>query len=251
MDFEKEERTKLPEPATMLVLFVRAPVSGRVKTRLARHLGHDAACDLYRAMVDDLLAGAKVTGYPIALFHDGDAAAELPVDWRRCAMQVIPQQGETLGARMAAAFSRGFADGWEKILLAGSDIPGLDADIIHSATVALDDHDVAIVPAKDGGYCLIALKRKAYRPDLFHCIPWSTDRVLELTLERCRQASLSVATLQALQDLDTLDDLERYCRQPCETAPSINAHLEKLGFKLSRTVSVRQRLSIGKDLCHE
>lgn len=233
MDSEQETVGTVPEPATLLVLFVRAPVPGRVKTRLARHLGHDAACTLYRALVDDLLVSARVAGYPIALFHDGTAAAELPADWRRCAVQVSPQQGESLGERMAAAFVQGFADGWRRILLLGSDIPELDAAIIHAAAVALDDHDAVIAPAVDGGYCLIALKRDTYRSEIFHDIPWSTDRVFELTLERCHQASLSVATLQALQDFDTLDDIESYCRNPCKFAVSTNAHLAGLGFVIS------------------
>lgn len=229
MALDSEREATGPEPATLLVLFVRAPVPGRVKTRLARHLGDDAACDLYRAMVDDLLANARVAGYPIALFHDGPAA-ELPADWRHCVRQLSPQQGETLGARMAAAFTQGFAAGWERVLLLGSDIPELDAAIIHAAAAALDAHDVAIAPAVDGGYCLIALKRDSYRPEIFDDIPWSTDRVLELTLARCHQANLCVATLRTLQDLDTLTDIGNYCRRPCVAAAATNAFLTRFGL---------------------
>jgi len=232
LGFEQGATGPLPKPATLLVLFVRAPVPGQVKTRLARHLGHDTACDLYRAMVDDLLANAQATGYSIFLFHDGNAGTELPAHWRRCATQIIHQQGETLGERMATAFAQGFTDGWEKILLLGSDIPGLDTSIIHSAAVALDDHDVALAPAVDGGYCLIGLKRESYPPEIFHGIPWSTDQVLGMTLEKCHEANLSVTKLKSLQDIDTLDDVENYCHHPCAAAASTNAHLTRLGFML-------------------
>ena len=224
------ERVKGQGVRTALALFVRAPVPGQVKTRLAREFGAEAACCLYRAMVDDLLANARATGWPIYLCHAGDGVTELPPDWRRGVAQVLPQLGDTLGERMAAAFARGFADGRERLLLLGSDIPGLNTELIRSAGAALDTHDVAVVPDLDGGYCLLGLKSTSCRPRLFNDIPWSTAQVFDLTVARCREEGLTVAKLAALQDIDTLDDLHSYCDNACPSALSTNRYLADTGL---------------------
>jgi len=199
--------------SSCIALFVKPPVPGRVKTRLARAIGNDAACTLYSALVDRVLANIAASGVPLVIFHDGDDTDHLPVAWQEAAISCIPQQGVDLGQRMAHAFSRLFSDGIEQAVLIGSDIPGLDAAYLHNAFKLLAGYDLVIGPAIDGGYCLIGFHSATFTPALFQQIPWSTGQVLELTLSAAEAARLSVGLLPPLRDIDTVDDLRALVAQ--------------------------------------
>jgi len=215
---------------TVVALFVRVPVPGRVKSRLASSLGIDGACELYRAMVTDILSNIKECDFPVYLFHDDTNGCELPKEWTEASSMVIAQNGDSIGERMASAFERCFAENVDQVVLIGSDIPGLDSRTVLAASLALESHDAAVVPAVDGGYCLIALRRDTYQSTIFHDIPWSTDQVLRSTLEKCGERHLEVALLETLQDIDTIDDLRAYCRNPFNRAIATNSCLKVAGF---------------------
>jgi rSAM/selenodomain-associated transferase 1 len=219
---------KTPADTTIVALFVRLPVPGRVKTRLAAALGTEEACRLYRAMVTDILSTVGSSGFPLWLFHDGGTSSVLPRAWVEAASTVVAQQGASIGERMMAAFEHCFAEGIGQVLLLGSDIPGLDAELLNEAAKALTTRDVAIAPALDGGYGLIALKRATYRRRLFQDIPWSTARVLTTTLAKFRECQLEARLLRNLQDLDTLDDLQTYWKAPCPHARATNSLIAEL-----------------------
>lgn len=210
---------------TVVAIFVRQPVPGRVKTRLACDLGGEAACDLYRAMVADCIANARACGLPLFLFHDGQDTTGLPPEWTCGADSVFRQEGESLGERMSAAFERSFVAGARGVILIGSDIPGIDAGLLRSALDAIEQHDAVFAPALDGGYCLVAAQRYRFTSDIFHGIPWSTSRVLDMTVAACTARGVSYRLLEPRQDIDTMDDLAAYCRQPSESAPMTNAWL--------------------------
>ena len=214
----------------VVALFVRHPISGRVKTRLACDLGSEAACDLYRAMVADIIESIKNCGLPIYLFHDGQDAAGLPTEWLNAAYDVISQRGDSLGERMSAAFEFLFSIGRVRVILAGSDIPGIDAELLQSAIASIDWHDVVFSPALDGGYCLVASKQDSFNDSIFCNIPWSTDRVLGTTLGICKAVGISYTLLNYRQDIDTLNDIEAYCRQPSKHAMSTNNWLVLNGY---------------------
>ena len=215
---------------TAIALFVRQPIAGRVKTRLARDLGDDAACDLYRAMVADSIAHAKACGLPLFLFHDGQDADGLPPAWVSSADEIFRQEGDSLGDRMAAAFEQSFAAGAIQVVLIGSDIPGLDGELLQSAVAAVENRDVVFSPAQDGGYCLVAARMERFNRIIFKGIPWSTSRVLKMTLAVCAAAGLSYGLLEPRQDIDTMGDLAAYCRTPAESALETNAWLVSHGL---------------------
>ena len=96
----------------------------------------------------------------------------------------------------------------DRAILVGSDCPDIRPDLLEQAIESLDSHDLAIGPSVDGGYYLIGCKRPPSQ-DLFSDIPWSTDSVLEITLQRCRDLSLSAIQLPCLSDIDTEEDLRR------------------------------------------
>src|SRR5512137_990569 len=164
-------RMKTIQQSAAIALFVRHPVAGRVKTRLARDLGPEAACGLYRAMVADGIAHARACGLPLYLFHDGQDAAGLPEEWVSAADGIFRQEGASLGERMAAAFERLFDAGARRVVLAGSDIPGIDTELLLTAAAAVEDYDVVFSPAFDGGYCLVASRADAFDRLIFRDIP--------------------------------------------------------------------------------
>lgn len=213
-----------------VVLFVRHPVAGRVKTRLARDLGDEKACSFYRAMVSDIISAITASGVPLHLFHDGLEADGLPQSWLDAAVAVVAQQGDSIGQRMAAAFTHLFSQGYRQVAVLGSDIPGLEAALIRDAFQALEKDDLAIVPATDGGYCLIAAQQSSFSERIFEEIQWSTAGVLQSTLERIAECGWRVKLLPPRQDIDTCDDLAAYCRQPAASAHATNQWLMESGF---------------------
>jgi rSAM/selenodomain-associated transferase 1 len=210
---------------TVVAIFVRHPVPGRVKTRLALGMGAEAACELYRAMVADSIATVRACGLPLFLFHDGQDADGLPSEWIEAADTVFRQAGNSLGERMSAAFEWSFFAGAEGVILTGSDIPGIDAGLLRSALESIEHHDAVFSPALDGGYCLVASKRGCFNSSIFQEIPWSTSRVLEMTVAACTAHGVSHCLLEPRRDIDTIDDLAAYCRRPSESAPATNAWL--------------------------
>lgn len=220
-----------PKTATVVALFVRIPVPGRVKTRLAKKLGADGACELYKAIVTDVLQNIKNTGLSLYLFCDGMNDGNLPQEWIDASDKVVVQQGDCIGERMAAAFECCFYEYIDKVILVGSDIPGIDAEVLLTAERNLETCDVVIAPAADGGYCLIAMKRNSFLPTVFQNIPWSTGAVLRDTLEKCEEFRIDVELLAVLQDIDTMDDLKSYRLNPSATACATNKWIEDAGFK--------------------
>lgn len=189
-----------------LVVFVKQPTPGRVKTRLVPALGAEAAAALYRVLVEHVLrATSPARGeYERLVFFDPRHAAEAMRRWL-VGVQLRHQSGEGLGARLADAFERAFRRGADRVAVVGSDTPSLGRADVTSAFAALDAADVVLGPAEDGGYYLVALR--APQPALFEGIAWSTSGVLAQTLERAAAAGLRVARLATRRDVDTLEDL--------------------------------------------
>ena len=218
-----------PKTITAVALFVRIPVPGRVKTRLANDLGADGACELYRAIVTDVLESIKSSDLPLYLFCDAMNDGNLPLEWIDASNRVVIQQGDNIGERMAAAFMYCFNEHIDKVILIGSDIPGINARLLLAAEKILESCDITIAPAADGGYCLIAMNRNAFLSAIFKDIPWSTDAVLSKTIETCVKHGRSIKLLDCLQDIDTIEDFNLYRLNPSAAASSTNRWIENFG----------------------
>ena len=189
-----------------LLVFVKAPRPGAVKTRLAAALGIEAAAALYRAMAGEEIrrTAPRAGEYERTfLFTPEDARAEME-GWLP-GETLEAQRGADLGQRMAGAFASAFAAGARRVAIVGSDVPACGREHVAEAFAALDGSDVVLGPTPDGGYYLVALDRP--RPALFQSIPWSTPSVLPATAERAGVLGLGVRMLDPLRDIDTLDDL--------------------------------------------
>jgi rSAM/selenodomain-associated transferase 1 len=189
-----------------VVVFVKHPRPGEVKTRLVPALGAEGAAGLYRVLVEAALAATTPAAgeFERLVFFDPPAAADAMRAWLP-GVRLRRQGGGDLGARMADAFERVFARGASRVAIVGSDVPGVDRRRVVEALEALDAADVVLGPAADGGYYLIALSRP--RPELMEGVPWSTPAVLDATLARASTLGLKVHRQPVLRDLDTIEDL--------------------------------------------
>jgi hypothetical protein len=196
------------EPAGTLVVFAKAPRPGAVKTRMTPPLAPEEAADLYRCMLEDVLAAtAEVAprfGLEVVLAVHPPAAVRQLARLAPAGFRVVAQRGADLGSRMEWAVAEAAAGGARAVCLRGSDSPALGASAIGSALRALEEADLALSPDRDGGYNLVALRRPA-RGLFDH--PMSTSSVLEDTLARARARGLRVRILEPSFDLDTIADL--------------------------------------------
>ncbi len=192
--------------AQVLGVFVKAPVAGRVKTRLAADVGPARAAELYRHLGRHVVAATIADTHQTVVWYAPRAGGRLVRAWLDGldVSRFHPQPGGNLGRRLHAAFARHFSQGAGRVVIIGSDCPDVDRWMIGDALTALDRHDVVLGPAWDGGYYLLGMK--APHDALFQRIPWSTAAVLELTLDRARQLGLGTALLPTLRDVDTAAD---------------------------------------------
>ena len=191
-----------------ILLFVKYPEPGKVKTRLAATLGAERAAAIYRQLVAAVLAGLPGGDDLIVVFDPPEKRAEV-AEWLQGLLAerrvlFTAQAAGDLGARLERAFAEAFAQGWEKVAVIGSDCIGLTAAVFSETWRALETHDAVLGPSVDGGYYLLALKQPCAA--LFHGIAWSTDAVRAQTLARARAAGRSVHELAALPDIDTEAD---------------------------------------------
>ena len=202
-----------------VILFVKLPEKGRVKSRLALHIGEDAALHLYENMVLDVLDMLKKGRFPFRICFTPLDAHDQMAGWLGQEYDYLPQNGDNLGDRMEDAFDSVFAGGVQEALLIGSDIPGLTTDVIDEAFAALLKNDAVIGPADDGGYYLIGFRKKSFAPGIFHDIAWSTGTVFRETMAKLREESLKVHVLPELTDIDTVEDLKKLMSQAACPAP--------------------------------
>jgi len=182
-----------------------------VKTRLIPALGAAGAARLHRMMLsralDTAAEAARHTGWAAQLWLAGAARPACPPFFTP-----HRQQGRDLGERMARAFIRAFAGGARRVVLMGTDCPGVDSALLRRAFAALEENDLVLGPAHDGGYYLIGQRR--HNSGLFTGMPWGTAAVLPETLARAGECGLRVFLLDTLHDIDTPEDLEHIRHYP-------------------------------------
>lgn len=195
----------------VLIVFVKEPRPGTVKTRLVPALGAEHAALLYRALADEEVRRTtpRPGEYDRVFFFTPAGAQPALQRWFPREL-LLPQSGDDLGARMAHAFDTAFRRGARRAAIVGSDVPWVSRELVQEALLSLDDHEVVVGPARDGGYYLLALDRP--RPGLFDGIAWSTPSVLSATAERAGMLGLRLSVLEPLSDIDTLEDVRREWR---------------------------------------
>ena len=197
--FTQAENSESKEK-NLLIVFVKNKVAGKVKTRLAKTIGAEAALHIYEA----LLSLTEKTSQKVRVDrHIYYSEAIVPKDWQ--GDQKFVQQGADLGARMKGAFQYGFEQGFKKIILIGSDLPDITKETIDAGFENLQSKEVVFGPAEDGGYYLIGMTRM--HEIIFKDKPWSQSSLLALTLAQLKEEQTSVGLLETLNDIDTFEDL--------------------------------------------
>ena len=193
-------------PETLLI-FLKAPRPGSVKTRLAESIGPEAAAGVYCELVNTTLEQVSGLESVVLLFSPDDAGSEIQ-SWVRPGWGMEPQGNGELGTRLTRAVNAAFERGVKRLVSLGSDCPWQTAADVRAAWKELETSDVVLGPAEDGGYWLIGLR--APTVSLFRDISWSQPAVLRETLDRVREAGLSHQLLRTLPDIDTEADWLRW-----------------------------------------
>lgn len=214
--------------SSALLVFAKTPEPGKVKTRLLAAVPADVAAALHEACIADTLRSVrKMRGRDVFLFAAGGTSyfrrlvnkqeGGLPV-------QVLPQRGADLGARMENAFRKCFALGYREVVVIGTDTPWMGVERLRRSFAELKTNDVVIGPAEDGGYYLLGMRKMVM--EIFRGIPWSTESVLDLTLKEIAGLKLRKRLLRRDFDLDRPEDLKRAAgmlkRRP-QVAPELAA----------------------------
>ncbi len=192
-----------------LIVFLRAPRQGEVKTRLASGLGPDGALAAYCELLEATLRAVESLDNVELRYTPDDGVLDV-IGLVRPGWSTLPQGPGDLGDRLERAFFEGFADDCDRIVVIGTDCPYLRSDDICRAWDLLKTHGVVIGPASDGGYWLIGLNQ--HRPQLFQDIPWGTSQVLAETLMQAERLGLQIAQLGQFPDVDTPADWDAYLR---------------------------------------
>ena len=190
-----------------IIVFLKAPRPGFVKTRLAASLGHEEAKGAYKQLAHHFLDKLSNLEAVELRFAPDDAYEEM-IPFLKSPKWTLKPQGEgDLGARMSHAMKEAFKES-DAVLIFGTDCPYIDSVDLDAAAEAIKSSDVVLGPAKDGGYWMIGLGQA--QSALFEGISWSTDKVLEQTLDRASQLALKCHLLRELEDVDDLESWERY-----------------------------------------
>jgi len=196
-----------------LSLFTRYPEPGTTKTRLIPMLGKSGAADLQRKMTVHILenvrrlANGRKTDVEIR-YEGGDH--QRMAQWLGADLTFSAQKSGNIGRRMALAIEDAAANGFDAIVIIGSDIPGITTGILEQAFSRLEHKDIVLGPARDGGYYLIGIHVRCLKravPAIFNGIDWGTDTVLSETLHVAATLNLTHALLELLADVDRPADV--------------------------------------------
>jgi uncharacterized protein len=191
----------------MLLIFVKYPEPGKVKTRLAKNIGLENAAVLYRKMAETIIHDlSKLTDYTKIIFFDPPERKNDVMRWLTFnGLSFIAQEGNSLGEKMLNAFSHAFSLGADKAVIIGTDCPQITTQTILRAFEKLEKSEAVIGPSYDGGYYLLGLRR--FSREIFHDIDWSTNLVFDQTMKKIRDEGLQSTCLETLRDVDTVEDL--------------------------------------------
>lgn len=187
----------------LLLIFAKNPIAGRAKTRLTKDLGPEMAMEIYRGLLNHTSAICE----PVNAAKQLHYADYINTDdmWPNDVYEKLLQRGEDLGQRMSYAFAQAFADGFESVIIIGTDCRELQTEDLEKAFESLETKDSVLGPANDGGYYLLGMNKLVNQ--VFLNKEWSTESVFEETLNDLRDAGLSTEVLPVKVDVDNASDL--------------------------------------------
>jgi rSAM/selenodomain-associated transferase 1 len=187
----------------LLIVFVKNPIAGKVKTRLASSIGEQQALEVYKALLAHTLSISKLLETDKVVYYSDFISSS--DSWTTSGFTQELQGGDDLGQKMMCAFNASFQQGYNSVVIIGSDCFELTTAILQTAFDELSKTDVIIGPAKDGGYYLLGMK--TLYGELFRNKTWGSEILLSETLNNIKELKLSYSLLQELRDIDTEEDL--------------------------------------------
>ena len=203
-DNEVNYNFHFPTSKKALIIFTRNPELGKCKTRLGKTIGDKNALEVYKFLLNHTASISKDIKADRYVFYSENIKNEDL--WDSGLFRKKLQKGDDLGERMANAFAELLEIGYEKVVIIGSDLLDLDADLVNTAFAQLDFNDSVIGPALDGGYYLLGLKNLYH--NLFKNKAWGTSSVLKDTLNDLQSSKIHL--LKELNDIDTFEDMQHY-----------------------------------------
>ena len=196
-----------------MIIFARYPALGKVKTRLASSLGKEFALGFYKECSIRLFEEVRNHNdfFTAFLFYSEKDELNKMIDWAGSGFEYYYQEGNDLGERMSNAFNKAFTLGAKKTVIIGTDVPDISNNLIASSFSLLDEKDFVIGPSIDGGYYLLGMKN--LNCDLFSGIGWSTETVLDHTINRIEKNNFSFAKLKQLHDIDDEQSLKLWINE--------------------------------------
>ena len=190
-----------------VIVFLKTPEKGRVKTRLLMSLSESFVLDLYRGFICDSLAILQSFPDKLIYFLPPEKENELR-SWLGNEYLYFVQTGKDLGEKMSNAFKDGFKRGYDRLVLIGTDIPEITETVLLQAFDILKTKDAVIGPATDGGYYLIGFRKEYFSEKIFHDMNWSTKDVFGETLKAMDRTGIKYDRVSELNDVDTPEDLK-------------------------------------------
>ncbi|MFT7587942.1 MAG: rSAM/selenodomain-associated transferase 1 [Limisphaerales bacterium] len=194
----------MSEEKSALLIFIKNPEKGKVKTRLAKDIGDDAALEIYKKLLEHTRKVTEGVDVDRFLFYSDYVVRK--DNFSEPIFRKYAQCHGDLGDRMSYAFSIPFKSSYKKVVIMGSDCWSLTSQHIKDAFSALDNSDYVIGPANDGGYYLLGMKK--WQRALFVDKAWSTDTVLEDTRAQIEKSGARLSLLEELNDIDNKTDLD-------------------------------------------
>ncbi|MCX2718135.1 TIGR04282 family arsenosugar biosynthesis glycosyltransferase [Poritiphilus sp. M415] len=194
--------TRKLEKDNLLLIFTRNPELGKCKTRLASVIGNESALEIYKFLLARTSEITKGLEADKAVFYSDNVVVDDL--WDNQHYNKREQRGQDLGERMLNAFQWGFEQGYQKILIIGSDLYDLSSEDLKTAFKALEKNEFVIGPASDGGYYLLGMKQ--LKKELFQDKSWGKASVLEDTLKDLKGQSLQL--LEIRNDVDLYEDIK-------------------------------------------
>ena len=191
---------------TSIIVFIKNPEMGKVKTRLAASVGDEQAMNIYMRLVEhtrEVLLGVE----DVSRYVYYSSYIDIEDEWSNEIFNKKIQTSGDLGDKIKAAFTEVFQSS-DRVIIIGSDCAQLNSSHIDDAIKSLEDNNVAIGPTYDGGYYLLGMD--GLYTDLLEDIEWSTDTVKEVTVQKAIKAELTVAEIDLLSDIDYIEDWEKY-----------------------------------------
>ncbi|HEY8287196.1 MAG TPA: TIGR04282 family arsenosugar biosynthesis glycosyltransferase [Chloroflexota bacterium] len=227
----------MAEERLLLAVVCRNPEVGTVKTRLIPALGEEGARALYRAFLQDLGMRFSDQPYDLLWAHTPEGG---PPPSALAPGSTLTQEGPDLGHRLLHIFRQAIASGYERVVVASSDVPHLSREVVEAAFAALASQDVVLAPSEDGGYHLVGMREPH---DIFTMVPMSTSSVFTDTCKVVADTALRHEVLAADFDVDLPEDLPRLGRRLAGDPTLRESHTAR---ELRVQLAIRRSLDSGR-----